>query len=347
MSTNANKSQANSRPPRTVKPRLKWKLVLLLLVLIFIGAIAASLYFSTDLQIQGVGYVTTDDEVELRPSVEGSIEKVLFHDGQEVKAGDLLIQLKADIQQASYEEAQSDLKSKHAQLQETIMNLALKKSRREAQIFQSQQELTLAQNRLQRMEDAAKTGGGFSRSELEDTQLKVSVLTSRLSELNLPYDELDQQQLIVIKELISAAQKRVALHKAECDARQIRATMDGQIYFNRFEEGEVVKPEHVLGQIFDTHAWVVKIRIPERYLGRVKIGQEVTVETAAYWSWQHGYLTGKITRMIPVVDTQATGDGVFYVEAAIPNPGYELQPGMTATAWINAGKAPLLMTFVY
>ena len=87
--------------------------------------------------------------------------------------------------------------------------------------------------------------------------------------------------------------------------------------------------------------------MPERYLGRVKIGQELRVETAAYWSWQHGYLTGKITRMIPVVDTQATGDGVFYVEAEIPNPGYDLQPGMTATAWIKTDKAPLLMTLIY
>ena len=154
-------------------------------------------------------------------------------------------------------------------------------------------------------------------------------------------------QLLVIKEQISAAQKRVLLHQAECDARQIRATMAGQVYFNRFEEGEVVKPEHVLGQIFDTSAWVVKIRIPERYLGRVKIGQEVQVETAAYWAWQHGYLTGKITRMIPVVDTQATGDGVFYVEAQLPNPGYALQPGMTATAWVSAGKAPILMSLLY
>jgi multidrug resistance efflux pump len=347
MSTANTKNQGVSRPPRTVKPHFRWKLIILLLILLFVGAIAASLSITTELKIQGVGYISTDDEVELRPSVEGAIAKVCFHDGDEVKPGDLLIQLLADVQMASYEEAQSDLKSKTAQLKETMMNLELKKSRREAQIFQSEQELTLAKNRLQRMEVAAQSGGGFSRSELEDTQLKVSVLTSRMSELNLPYEELDQQQLVVIKELISAAQKRVALHKAECDARQIRATMAGHVYFNRFEEGEVVKPEHVLGQIFDTHAWVVKLRVPERYLGRVKIGQNVKIETAAYWAWQHGYLDGTITRMIPVVDTQATGDGVFYIECAIPSPTYELQPGMTATAWINAGKAPLLMTFVY
>jgi HlyD family secretion protein len=343
MST-TNKPQGNSRPPRTVKPKFRWKLILFFMFLLFAGAIAASIMVNVELKIQGVGYITTDEEVELRPSVEGAIAQVCFHDGEEVKPGDLLIQLKADVQTAAYEEAQSDLKAKSAQLAETQTNLKLRQARREAQLYQAQQELELAQRKLKRMEDA---GGGFSRSELEDTQLKVSVMTSRVSELSLPYDELDKQQLLVIKEQISAAQKRVLLHKAECDARQIRATMAGHVYFNRFEEGEVVKPEHVLGQIFDTKAWVVKIRIPERYLGRIQIGQEVTVETAAYWAWQHGYLTGKITRMIPVVDTQTTGDGVFYIEAELPNPGYELQPGMTATAWVNAGKAPILMTLVY
>lgn len=347
MSTTSNKSQSVSRPPRTVKPHFRWKLILLLLVLIFAGVLTASLYVPATLKIQGVGYISTDDDVELRPSVEGAIANIFFHDGARVHPGDLLIQLVADVQTAAYEEAQSDLKAKSAQLKETQMNLDLKKSRREAQIFQSEQELTLAKNRLKRMQNAAKSGGGFSRSELEDTQLKVSVLTSRLSELNLPYDELDEQQLSVIKEQVSAAQKRVLLHKAQCAARQIRANMSGEVYFNRFEVGEVVKPEHVLGQIFDTSAWVVKLRVPERYLGRVKVGMQVQIETAAYWTWQHGYLKGKITRMIPVVDTQATGDGVFYVEAAIPHPAYELQPGMTATAWIDAGQAPILMTLIY
>ncbi|MAX23897.1 MAG: hypothetical protein CMJ19_05265 [Phycisphaeraceae bacterium] len=343
MST-TNQSQGNSRPPRTVKPKFRWKLILFFMFLLFVGAVVASLMINVDLKIQGVGYITTDEEVELRPSVEGAIAQVMFHDGEAVKPGDLLIQLKADVQMAAFEEAQSDLKAKTAQLAETQTNIKLRQARRKANLFQAQQELELAQRKLKRMEDA---GGGFSRSELEDTQLKVSVMTSRVSELMLDYDELDKQQLLVIKEQISAAQKRVLLHQAECDARQIRATMAGQVYFNRFEEGEVVKPEHVLGQIFDTSAWVVKIRIPERYLGRVKIGQEVQVETAAYWAWQHGYLTGKITRMIPVVDTQATGDGVFYVEAQLPNPGYALQPGMTATAWVSAGKAPILMSLLY
>lgn len=344
MSNTQNSNQGTSRPPRTVKRRMKWKLILLLLFLLFAGGIAASLAIDVELKIQGIGYITTDDEVELRPSVEGTIGEVFFHDGQTVKPGNLLIQLRADVQKAAFEEAQSDLKAKTAQLEETRMSLVLRQKRRNAQLYQAQQELELAQRKLKRMEDA---GGGFSRSELEDTQLKVSVMTSRVSELSLAYDELDQKQLLVMQEQASAAQKRVLLHKAEVEAREIRATMAGHIYFNRFEEGEVVKPEHVLGQIFDTKEWVVKVRIPERYLGRVKIGQNLKVETAAYWSWQHGYLTGKITRMIPVVDTQSTGDGVFYVEAAIPNPGYDLQPGMTATAWIDTGKAPLLMSLIY
>ncbi|HCD34330.1 MAG TPA: hypothetical protein DER01_18110 [Phycisphaerales bacterium] len=344
MSNTPNQNQGVSRPPRTVKPRMKWKLILFVLFLLTAGAVTASLTIKINLQIQGVGYITTDDEVELRPSVEGTIGEVFFHDGQSVKAGDLLIQLRSDVQKAAFEEARSDLKAKSAQLEETRMSLAKRQKRRDAQLYQANQELELAQRKLKRMEDA---GGGFSRSELEDTQLKVSVMTSRVSELSLPYDELDRQQLLVMQEQASAAQKRVLLHKAEVEAREIRSTMAGQVYFNRFEEGEVVKPEHVLGQIFDTQAWVVKVRVPERYLGRVKIGQELRVETAAYWSWQHGYLTGKITRMIPVVDTQATGDGVFYVEAEIPNPGYDLQPGMTATAWIKTDKAPLLMTLIY
>ncbi|MBL4702042.1 MAG: efflux RND transporter periplasmic adaptor subunit [Phycisphaeraceae bacterium] len=346
MSTATKKTQGVSRPRRTVKPRIRFKQIAIIFFLILVGLLTMSLLVTRSLQIQGPSYITTDQEVELRPSVAGAIEKVYFHDGDLVKPKDLLIQLMADVQMAAFEEAQSDLKAKSAQYAETQSNIALRKARRKEQLYQADQELKLAQSRYKRMQEVIKSGG-VSRSELEDTRLKVNVLTSRVAELNLPYDGLEVQQLNVINELINAARKRVALHQAECDARQIRANMTGYIYFNRFETGEVVKPEHVLGQIFDTSAWVVKIRVPERYLGRVKIGQKVEVETTAYWAWQHGYLQGTVTRMIPVVDSQATGDGIFYVEAQIPNPSYDLQPGMTAQTTIYADKVPLLMSLIY
>lgn len=151
-----------------------------------------------------------------------------------------------------------------------------------------------------------------------------------------------------LTEQIHAAEKSVALREAELALRDVRASIAGTVYFNRFEQGEMVKPEHVLGQVFDRDNWVGKLKLSERQIGHIKVGEPVQVSLAAYPSLRFGYLTGRIGRIIPVVTPRATGDGVFYVEVALDSlpEGIELHPGMTATGYIDAGRTTWLMNLL-
>jgi hypothetical protein len=114
--------------------------------------------------------------------------------------------------------------------------------------------------------------------------------------------------------------------------------MAGVVQLNRFEPGEVVKPDHVLGQVFDRSAWVVKMKLPERSVPHVLAGQEVQVALAAYPTLRYGYAHAKVTRIVPVVTPAPTG-GTFFVEAKMDVPkDVPLQPGMTATGYVAAGS---------
>ena len=61
-----------------------------------------------------VGRIKAVEKVEVRARVEGFLEKVLFREGQDVKAGDLLYQIEKVQFQAQVDQAKANLAVAHA-----------------------------------------------------------------------------------------------------------------------------------------------------------------------------------------------------------------------------------------
>jgi membrane fusion protein (multidrug efflux system) len=329
------------RPPRTARRRLlTWRRVLLLIVVLPIAAVVAMAFTPTTRWVYCTGYVMTDQEVELRPSVEGAVAEWLVRSGQDVEKDQVVIRLNDSLQRASLEQAQADLKARRAQLQQLLSAQQLETARRDEQIIKAKSNLALAQGNLDRMTVSGDGGGGgFSPKEVENAKLRVEVAQSELNELRISRDTFMHDQIQVINEQIQSAEKNLALRQVELDVRQVHAPMAGTVYFNRYEPGEVVKPEHVLGQVFDRSTWIVKLKVSERQIGHIAIGQPVEVELAAYPRLRFGYMQATVSRILPVVTPRNTGDGIFYIEAKIDDPAQrDLQPGMSASAYVSAGE---------
>lgn len=337
------KQTSHTRPPRTIrKPHKSRRRILLIVLVGSCVGIALLAALPTTRWAEGTGYVITDQEVEIRPSVEGAIQQWFVQDGQKVQKGQLLIQLNNSVQQAACDQSAKHLKALQAQLEHLISTNEFDESKRTEQSYQAKRQLDFAKDRLNKMLKAAN--GTFSRHEIQEARLKVDLASSKLAELELSRKEIMDKRISVLKEQIQAAEKEVALYKAQLDQRRICSALNGTVYLNRFEPGEVVKPEHVLGQVFDCSSWIVKLKLPERYITRIRKDQNVRVRLAAYSWWQHGHLKAEVARVLPVVTPQATGDGVFYVEAVIkPDHNLRLHPGMVATARVNTGQTTWLM----
>ena len=331
-----------SRPPRTKRSRWSTRRVLLGLFLILIALGAAGYFTPTTRWVRAEGYVITDREAEIRPSVEGAIETWFVESGDTVTTGQKLIRLKCAVHRAALEQAISQRKVAEAKLVDLLKDQELAESKRKQQIYRAKRELERMQDELQRMEES-KTGA-VSQREISDTRLKVDVAKSMLAEMKLDPTEAMNKEVQVLKEQIEAARKAETLHAAEVELRTIRSAVNGVVQLHRFEPGEVVKPDHVLGQIFDTSCWIVKLTVPERAIAYVQEGQPVQVELAAYPAWRNGYLNAKVKEIKQIVTPRATGDGVFYVEAEIGNlPANQLHPGMRVSAEIDAGTTNWLM----
>lgn len=330
------KKEPPKRPPRTPRQkRLTMRRISLVALILLALSIAAGLLIPVTRWVNGNGYLMTDLEVELRPSVEGAIDQWLVHSGDLVQKDQLVIQLANAVQRADFEQAQSQLKATEAQLSQLMSSQELDRNRRKEQVLRAQQNLTLAEAYLERM----MSSEGFSPKEVDEARLRVSIAQSELAELQLPVDDVREKQIAVLHEQIEAARKAVAAHEAQLRQREIRAPLSGTVQLNRFEPGEVVKPEHVLGQIFDQNAWVVKLSVPEQAMAHVKLGDRVLIALSPYPTLKYGYLEGKIARIVPVITPRPNAPGIFYVEASLTVPrNLEIMPGMTATGWIDTGK---------
>lgn len=312
---------------------------LLFLVLIAAGVSAA--FIPVTNWVYASGYVMTARESEVRSPLQGAIKSWYVDDGVAVKKGQPLIQLECEVQQAALENAKNELDVVTARLKSLEISYKLEKSSMEEQKYRAERNLQQVEKEKKLID--ADTVGAVSRKERDDAKLKVDLAKSQLSELNLPKEELLRKQIEITREQIEAAKAKVLLQEAELKLRTIHASQDGIVYFNRYDPGEVVTPDEVLGQVFDTSQWVVRLKLNEQDLKDVKLGQKVKVELAGFNSWVHGYAMATVCKITPVVSPQATGDGVFLVKAKMDDPtDKRLHPGMSATAKIDAGKISLL-----
>ena len=183
----------------------------------------------------------------------------------------------------------------------------------------------------------------FSKQEIANARLKLDVATSQLEEARIPQQKALDLKIAVLQKQIAVAKSKMQGCETQIKLKKIRVPLDGIIWFNDFEPGEVVKPEHVLGHVFDTSKWIVKLQLPESQIAYIRKDQAVEVELVAYPWWRHGYLAARVSDVLRVVTPRATGDGIFYAEGLLENPNdSRLNPGMKVRASINAGQTSWL-----
>jgi len=330
-------NKSNSRPPRRKGSHwYKPARIVPVLLLLFIAAAVGAYFAPTDRWVRSGGYVVTDDEAELRPSEEGAIASWHVRSGDRVEKGDLLIQLNDTVQRASYEESQSRLSREQAEMDRLQSQQELSQKSRAQRIRQAERDLALQKLMAERI---TTTAGAFSQKEVEEAKLKVELAESKLADAMLDPAELMDRQIKVLRQDIATSEKNLARLEAELELRKIRAPLAGEVYFHSFETGEVVKTQDVLGQVFDPAKWIVKLKLNERDMPFVELGQPVKVGLSAYPWYRFGYARGEVSRIYPVISQQTTGDGIVYVEAVITDFGeLEPRPGLTADTWINTGE---------
>ncbi|HZJ52635.1 MAG TPA: biotin/lipoyl-binding protein, partial [Myxococcaceae bacterium] len=173
---------------------------------VFAGLTALAAVGALGAWVIGRGKESTDDAqvegrvVSISPRVAGQVEKVLVIDNQQVKQGELLVQLDTRDLDAKLASARADVESAKANLASAQVNLKLTRANSEASLRQARGGLTMASSGVQ-----------ATRSALAQARAEVDAAGAA--------DRLAQADWVRAQELAKAG----AIARADIDARRARA----------------------------------------------------------------------------------------------------------------------------
>ncbi len=150
----------------------------------------------------------------------------------------------------------------------------------------------------------------------------------RLEKIEAEYKGLLQQENVAKArvEQSRAALKQAQIQLAECF---ILAPISGIISEKFLETGDMAMPTRPIFAIIDIDEVKVVADLPERYLGEVRKTALVKIDVDAF---PKRVFQGAVTRISPTVNVV---NRTAELEITVPNPDYELKPGMFARVTLN------------
>lgn len=227
----------------------------------------------------------------------GRVVAVLVHEGDTVKAGDVLVRLDESL-------LEIDLRSARALL------VAAESSLREATSVLERRERDLMRlTQLRARESATDT-------EVQDAQSEVDAQAARAAAREAE---------------ILEAQARIARLKEQLDDMTVRAPFNGQVSAKLVDEGEWAGEGAAVIEVVTSDTVDVFIEVPQRFVNGVQ-SPEVSIGVRFDAIELDRTLTDP--RVVPIADSAAR---TFPVRLVADNPDGRIQPGMTVTASIPAG----------
>lgn len=282
--------------------------------------------------------------VTVSSKTSGQVKTLNFQEGDRVTAGDLLAELDHDLLDIQLRQAEAGVELAYAQLK------LLKSGARKEDIKQSEELLNQAKINLELAKlDKERAielykGDAASRQQYDAAVARYDVA---LAQYNSAVQNLRKIKTIIRPEEIEQAQanlkkaiSNVDLLKETISQCKIYAPVNGFVTKKFIEEGENAVPGSSLLKISNLETVELVIYIPETELSKVKLGMDADVRTDAY---KDKIYIGKIIFISPEAEftpkniqtPEERTKLVFAVKIQIPNPQFELKPGLPADATIK------------
>lgn len=290
-------------------------------------------------RIAANGYVTTDHYAEVRPAMVGQVAEICVRSGQSVHQGELLVRLDDAAEQASLEEARSNVNQLEADVVRRAAELADVARRRESELALYKLRYEHAGTTLALLEELSTKGLASGRA-LADQRMALSVAEAEWQSRRGEDTTLAAKELEVMQRELEA--KRSAMHRAEArlNSRHIYAPIAGEVVRYEFVIGEQVTPETVLYEVFGGDALVLKLRIPERHSTRVHVGSAYSARLDSFRGWGERRFRGQVEMLRAVI--QSDSARTYRMAYCTFTPGARhVLPGTSAEARVTVGRSSL------
>ncbi len=226
--------------------------------------------------IHNIYYKSTDDAfiegniITVAPRVSGLVLNLNIEDNQDVKKGDLLLEIDPNDYQAK-------LREKKAELEEAKASLI----RAENEVTKSLSDLDFAQNDYERY-SKMKEKGISSKQDYEASLNKLTNAQSNNNAAKAKYNE--------IQYTIKRLEAEVEQEELNLSYTKIYATTDGKITNRSVEQGNYIQTAQPLFAIVPAKVWVIA-NFKETQLANMRPGQPVKIKIDTYG---HKKFKGKV-----------------------------------------------------
>lgn len=315
---------------------------------------------------------------EIQASEGGILTKLAVVEGQEVKAGQLLVVLEEERAKAAVDNSASKTAALRAKLSrlnaeifdkplvftqdvknypEYVQNqTALYNRRRQAineEVSSLQAMLVLAKKELG-MNEPLLEYGDVSQADVIKLRRQVADIDAQINNKRNKYFEEAQAEMTKAQEELDTELEQLRDRMQVLEEKRLMAPTDGKIKnINVTTIGGVVKPGEVILQILPTSSdLVIDAKVSPADIAYVKEGQDATVKLDAYDYSIFGAMEGTVSYISPdtLIEKTPKGEEPYYrVLIVITGAEYKeredeivIKPGMTASVDIKAMRRTVL-----
>lgn len=299
-------------------------------------------------------FQTTDDAfvegyvIPIAPKVPGYVAQLLIKDNQEVKKGDVLLEIDPRDYETSVAQARADLEAARSQLTQSQAQVKVcdaKVAQAQAAVAAAEAQNHQAADDLKRYESVDKTA--VSRSAFDAAQSRAQVAGANVEATRSQVLEAESEVALseagvqTARAAVQQAQARLRQAELNLSYTRVTAPEDGRVTRRAVEEGAYVQPGQSLMAIVPHQYWIIA-NFKETQLTHMHPGQPVTIRVDAYPQFKfEGHVdsiqSGSGARFSLFPPENATGNYIKVVQRVPvkivfdgdPNMQLALGPGMS------------------
>lgn len=243
--------------------------------------------------------VATLSRVDVGSTVTGRVLQVVAHEGQRVKAGDVLLRLESQELRAALEQAVAN----HTQAVARLAGLrSTGRSTAQAMVAQAESVLLAAQADLQRQKELVAQGF-VSPARLDEATRAVAVAHAQLNSARASRAANAEQgsELVQAQSQVDAARAAVDTAQAKLAQTVLTAPADAQVLVRAVEPGRIVQPGAALFTLALSGPLQLVAQVDERYLDQLQVGQQASVVADAFATQT---FAARVLSIAPLVNAQ-------------------------------------------
>jgi membrane fusion protein (multidrug efflux system) len=361
----------------TRKRNQKW-----LIVILVFGILAGSFYGIRWLHYYFTHASTDDASVEgdlisVSSTVSGKIRQLPIREGEQVKKGQLIAQLREEDYQAQVDVADGVVQSINASLNEAMADVLLVKEKTEKDVQRAEAVLSASQARFKEAEanmqlatldfkrvsklyksktvsasemdkvqaayTLAQAGLEKAEEEINENRAKLNVARANTGEVTLK-----QRRVESLKGKIKEATAELEAARLKLAHTTVTSPIDGVVAKKISHIGEVIKAGQPVAIIVDLNNIWVEANLEETQVEHVRLGQSVDLNVDAYPNTR---FTGKVINIgaataseFALIPENRSAGNFTKVTQRIPirievvDPAEQLRPGMMVVVGIDIWK---------